>query len=103
LALRPVWERASRSVSYSDEAPNKSSPKLANLQRSPKQKLSQTGQLQCFQTAALPGPIFSMIDGDIPQGGFYDLHGADIAHPDPIIKAETLPASNQLAAILVKV
>jgi hypothetical protein len=52
---------------------------------------------------ALPGTIFSTIDRDIPQGGFYDLHGTDIAHPDPIIEAETLPASNQLAAILVHV
>ena len=52
---------------------------------------------------ALPGPIFSTIDRDIPQGGFYDVHGADITHPNPIIAAETLPASNQLAAILVRV
>lgn len=67
--------------------------------------------IQCFQTTdtiteavdALLGPIFSTIDDDIPQCGFYDLHGADIAHPDPIIEAETLPVSNQLAAILVQV
>jgi len=88
LALRPVWERASRSVSYSDEAPNKSSPKLAN---------SSAFKQQHYLV------LSSRIDGAIPQGGFYDLHGADIAHPDPIIEAETLPASNQLAAILVQV
>lgn len=44
---------------------------------------------------------FAMIDDDIPQGGFYDLHGANIAHLDPILEAEALPASNQLAAIRV--
>jgi hypothetical protein len=37
------------------------------------------------RTDVLLGPIMSAVNDDIPQGGFYDLYGANITHLDPIL------------------
>jgi hypothetical protein len=37
------------------------------------------------QKTLSPGPIVWTVDDDIPQGGFYDLYGANITHIDPIL------------------
>jgi len=39
----------------------------------------------------LPLPSLSALDDDIPLGSFNDFESADIAHPDLVLIAESIP------------
>jgi hypothetical protein len=39
----------------------------------------------------IPRPILSTLDDDIPLGSFNYFEGADIAHPDLVLIAESRP------------